>query len=374
MVHNHTFWWRFFPKKELTQIYLSLAVRSFAISLISLFVPLYLYHELGYSLTETLLFFVVYSISLALACPFAAKFSAKFGCKHSVLVSAALYILFLGGLSLLPTIKINLGIIAAVQGLSLAFFWMGMHIVFRKASDQEHRGEEMGKRESLTILATMLGPLVGGFLIKFWGFKLVFLLTSLLLFLSASFLFISKEKHISYHFYWKSLLNKKHWKDSLFFISRGSRVMAAGVIWPLFVFIILNDYFSLGVVESLLAGISALLVWLFGKFSDRWDKHKLLHLASLLESLSWFARVTVNTVGQVFGVTLFGALTYGALESPAGALEYDKARGNLGAYFVIREVYLCIGRLLVLAVVFVFGTLSSGMIFNGIATLAGLLF
>ena len=56
--HNEHFWWRFFPHKELTQVYISSAIRSFAISLIGLFIPLYLYVERGFSLQQTLYFFI----------------------------------------------------------------------------------------------------------------------------------------------------------------------------------------------------------------------------------------------------------------------------------------------------------------------------
>lgn len=374
MMNGHHFWWRFFPHKELTKIYLSAAVRSFAVSLVSIFVPLYLYTDLGFSLYQTLLFFIVYSLVLGLSSPFAAKFAVKYGCKHSILVSVPLYLLFILFLYWLPAVSIPLPIIGAILGLSLAFYWMGMHTIFCKVSDHKHRGEEFGKREGISILATMAGPLIGGFLIKFVGFKLVFLITALLLFASAFFMFLSKEEKVRCNFSFRYLLNKKHWKNSVFFISRGTRVIAAGVIWPLFVFVILKDYLSLGIIESILAGISAILVWLIGKYSDHINRHKIIKIVTGFESLSWFLRAMVTTVTQVFGVTIFSSVSYGAYEAPVGALEYDKAKGDVMAYFVNRELFLCLGRVLLLLVVLVTNSLSGGLIFNGVATLAGFLF
>lgn len=374
MTLEHHWWWRFYPHKELTQIYLSAAVRSFAVSLISLFVPLYLYNELGYSLTQTLLFFVVYSLVLGISSPFAAKFAARFGCKHSVLVSVPFYLMFLLFLYWLPQFKIPLFIISAILGISLSFYWMGMHLVFRKASDVKHRGEEFGKKESISVLSTMVGPLLGGLLIKFMGFKTVFLLAAMLLFMSAFFLFLSKEEHIRYHFSIHRVLDRRHWRDALFFISRGSRVIASGVIWPIFIFIIMKDYLSLGFLEFILAGISALVLWLAGKFSDHHDRRKILHYVAGFESLSWFLRAAVNSVTQIFGVTIFGSLTFGMYESPAGALEYDRARGNEAEYFVSREIFICVGRILVLLIVLATNSLMGGMIFHGVASLAAFLF
>jgi len=61
MLRDVEVWRSLLPRQELTQVYLAMAIRSFALSLTSLFVPLYLYKELGYTLEQTLLFFVFYS-------------------------------------------------------------------------------------------------------------------------------------------------------------------------------------------------------------------------------------------------------------------------------------------------------------------------
>jgi MFS family permease len=372
--HNEHFWWRFFPHKELTQVYISSAIRHFAISLISLFVPLYLYKELGFSLEQTLYFFIFYSIVFAILSPLAAKFSARFGLKHSVLVSVPLYLMFILLLYFLPVVEIPLVIIAALLGASQSFYWMGMHLVFTHASDHKHRGEEFGKRKSISILAAMFAPLLGGVLIKFVGFKFVFILTSILLFSSALFLFLSKEDHVRYHFSIRSLIDKRQWRNALFFTARGTHVIASGVIWPIFIFVILNDYLSLGLVGFFLAGISAFLVFFVGKYSDHVNKRKIIRWAAGFESLSWLIRAAVTTVSHVFGATIFGAFTFGVIEAPLGAMEYDKAQGNAASYFVNREIFICLGRILLLVFVLMVDSLAGGLIFNGFANLAVLLF
>jgi hypothetical protein len=371
--HNH-FWWRFFPHKELTQIYVSAALRSFAISLIALFVPLYLHVELGYSMPTTLYFFIFYSVILAICTPLAAKFSSKFGLKHSILLSVPLYLAFILALYLLPVWNFPLPLVAALFGASVSFYWVGMHLVFHHASDKKNRGAEFGKRAGVSILATMSGPLIGGLLIKFVGFRIVFVLVSLILLLSSLFLFLSKEDYIKYHFNFRSLFDKNHWQYPLVFMARGMRSMAAGVVWPLFIFVILNDYLSLGFVGFLLSGLSAILVLIMGKFSDHTSKRKIILWTTGFESLSWFLRAFVSTVGQVMGVTIFGGITYGAMESPLGALEYDNANGTIAPYFVGREMYICLGRIFLLTFILMIDNLAGGFILNGFVNLLILLF
>jgi len=342
--------------------------------MISLFLPLYLYYEHNYSLTATLLFFIYYSVAFAIVTPFAAKFSARFGMKHAILLSIPFYLMGILLLYFLPVYSIPLFVIGALIGTSLSFYWMGLHLVFRYASHHNHRGEEFGKRTSISILSTLFGPLLGGVLIKFMGFKLVFLVSALLLFLSAFFLFLSKDKHVKYHFSLKSTINKKHWKHSLFFMSRGSWAMTRVVIWPLFVFSVLQSYLSLGFVGFVLAGVSAVILLVVGKYSDKIDKRKIVHFAAWFESASWFLRAFASTFGHIFGATIFGGITYGVMESPLGALEYDYAKRDITSYFVSREIFICIGRIMLLTFVLFSNSLSGGLIFNGLANFAVLLF
>ena len=374
MINNHEFWWRYFPKKELMQFYISLAVRTLAISLLGIFVPLYLYAEMGYSMEQTLLLFMAYSVVFAISTPAAAKFSARYGAKHSVLLSVPFYLAFVGLLYSLPYYKIPLMVIGSLLGLSQAFYWIGMHLVFNHASNHKHRGEECGKRASASVAAGTLGPFLGGLLIVTLGFKVVFLTAAALLFFSALILFRSKEEHVPYHFSVRSVVDRRFWRNSLFYVSRGTRVMADGVIWPLFIFVILDSYLSLGIVSSILSGLSAVLLYFTGKYSDGWDKRKFVRLVSIFESLACIFRGFVSTVGQIYGATIFAALATGIREAPLEAMEYDKARDLGAAYFVNREIFICLGRILMLTFVLMANSLSGGLVFQAFANLAVLLF
>ncbi|MBS3123498.1 MFS transporter [Candidatus Woesearchaeota archaeon] len=374
MINHQEFWWRFFPKKELTQVYISTALRSLAISLTGVFIPLYLMIELKYTLTETFLFYLFYSISLAIASPVAAKFAERYGIKHAVLISIPFYLAFLSGLYILPIIKIPLLILGVLVGISLALYWMGMHLVFYHCSQEKHRGDEVGKREALSIASTIFGPLIGGTIIYFFGFGMIFLISSLLLLGSATFLFVSKDSYIHYRFSVRSIIDRKYWRNSLYFVAKGMQVMAEGVLWPLLVYFILKDYFKLGIMGSVLSGLGAVLFWQMGKLSDKVGKRKIVRWVSPLELISWIFRSLISSGSQILGATLLGALAYGIREPSLHALEYDKAKGQAASYFVSREIFICLGRILVLLIVLALGSLNAGMVLTGVASLAALLF
>ncbi len=377
MINHHHFWWRFFPKKELTQVYFSAALRSFSISLLAIFVPLYLFQNRGFSLNQTLLFFIFYSVIFALCTPIAAAFASRFGLKHSMLLAGPFYLFFIAALHFLPSTPILLLSASSFLGASQAFHWMGMHLVFYHVSHPRHRAEEVGIRAGAMVMGAILGPLIGGFVITFFGFKVLFMITVLLLLGSAIFLFLSKEQYEHYHFSVKSMFDKKNWKDSLFFISKGTNVIAEGVVWPLLIFFILGSYISMGLVGSLMSLSSGVLFWAIGKYSDSNGyiyRRKIIRWSTFANSIVLVGQAMVTTVAQIFAVSILFSLTNAVREAPLGALEYDKAKGQVAEYFVSREVFICIGRILLLVLVLITNSLSGGMVFQAFANFGAFLF
>lgn len=374
MLNHHQFWWRFFPRKELSQIYLSVALRSLAISLIGIFIPLYLFQEKGLGLEKTLLFFMLYSVVFGISMPIAAKFSSRYGIRHSILMGIPLYLFFVALLYFLPNTAALLILASSCLGASQAFYWMGMHLAFHHASHKHHRGEEVGTRSSVTVLSTLLGPFLGGILITWLNFGAVFILAAALLFASAFLLLRSRENHTPYYFSLKSVMDKKHWKDALFFVSRGTHIIADGVLWPLFIFFILGNYFSLGIVGSLMSFSSIILLWGVGKYSDHGDRRRIIRWTTLFDSVMWIVMAFINTTLQVFGITILSSIVRAARESPIGALEYDKAQGQVAAYFVNREIFICLGRILLLTIVIITNSIAGGFIVQAFANLAAFLF
>lgn len=363
MLHNN----------KLKQIYLSSAVRSFSTAIVGLFVPLYLYNDLGYTFQETIFYYIGFALFFAIFTPLTAKFCSKYGVKHSIISSVPFYITSLVLLFLLPYYDIPLILISLVGGISLAFYWMGMNLLFFLNSNHDHRGAEVGKSMAFKIIGISAGPFVGGIIISYFGFAYAYIASGILFILSNLILFLSEENHVKYHFSFKQVINKNHWKDSLYFIGRGSEVMANGVIWPLFIFFILGSYLSLGIVGTILSGVSAILLIIVGKVSDKKDKRKMVRTSSLFEALAWIFRSLVQTTTHIYVATIFASIVNGIRKSPLMALEYDKAKDEAASYFVSREISMCMGRILVLLLALMMN-MKLGLIFQGFATFLTFLF
>ncbi|MBW2963812.1 MFS transporter [Candidatus Woesearchaeota archaeon] len=362
------------PKKELTEVYISISLRYLAFSMISLFVPLYLYDKLGYSLNQTLIFYIVYAVCFGVFTPFTAKIISRIGVKHTILLAVPFYLLFYYLLHILGDYSWLFYSVPVVFALAQTFFWTGFHTEFIKSSDHDHRGREVGKYISLSYLSVLVGPLAGGFLIDRFGFAFVFLIVGVLFFLSAFFLFFTKDFREPSHIKFKHVFSKENLKNSFAFIGYGAQTMAEGVLWPLFIFVILKTYTNLGLLGSAMSAVVALVTYFVGKASDKYGSRNLLYVGGIAYSLTWLVRTLFSSIGFVFGLTMFAGFAYTFIHTPIETMTYNKAEKNPLETVVFREIALNIGRVGVLLLVILTGKFISGFWFSALAGIGYLFF
>src|SRR3989338_5103928 len=125
-MHNWHFF-HFFKSRELNEMYVSIAIRAFALSLIGVFVPVYLY-KIGYPLFSVFLFYAIQSFFQIIFSIPAAKFSSRYGIKHSMLISVPFLIVFFFLLYSIENVAIPLTLLALFGGISTSMFWVPYHI------------------------------------------------------------------------------------------------------------------------------------------------------------------------------------------------------------------------------------------------------
>src|SRR3989338_9901615 len=81
---HHWHFVNFKVNKELKQFYLSIMIRTFALSLIALFIPLYLIKEVGLGLSNVLLFYIISVVVYMISAVFGALFCSKIGARHKI--------------------------------------------------------------------------------------------------------------------------------------------------------------------------------------------------------------------------------------------------------------------------------------------------
>ena len=147
-------------------------------------------------------------------------------------------------------------------------------------------------------------------------------------------------------------------------------MIASGVLWPLYIFLELGDYLSLGVIGTLMALISAFLIFIIGKKSDVLGKHKVVHASAVPEALVWIFRGFVASFAGIIGMSLFQSLTSSSLQAPLMALEYNHAndKGAVLEYFLWRQLFVGMGRTLLIGFILLVGSFIASFALVGLGT------
>ncbi|MCH7492286.1 MFS transporter [Patescibacteria group bacterium] len=364
----------FFKNRELNELYISVAIRSFALSMISVFIPIFLL-KLNYSLSTVFIFYAVLFTTHVLFIIPATKISSRFGFKHSIFYSVPILIIFYFGLFTLEQFNWPIYLLAVIYGICNSLFWMGYHVDFSKFSDEKNRGKEVGVTKIVSLIFHTIGPVIGGLILTFIGFQALFATVSVLLITSVIPLFFSKDIHDSIRFSIKEIFKGQTIKNALAFAGHGIELGISSVIWPIFIFFtILNNFTTLGLVSSLSILFSLIFVFIVAKYSDI-HRRLILKIGAIMNALIWGVRFFIKTTFQVFIIDSFYGVSQSLISIPFDALSYDKAnKSNIVKFIIFRETIVQTGKVILFLVMTLITTLTTGFFFGGGASLLYLLF
>lgn len=359
---------------KIEELYLNLSLRAFAISMIAIFVPIYLL-QLDYSLSSVLLFYMISSLTHGVLIFPSAIVSARFGFKHAIFLSTPFLILFYFLLYTITIYQWPLWILGVVLGINGALFWFGYHAYFSRFGDKKHRGEEISFARIFQLIAGASGPLVGGLLITLAGFKVLFAIVPMLLIVSCIPLFLSKDTYASGSLSFNRVFAGKKIRDYLAFIGYGIETGAGLIVWPIVAFFsILHSFTALGFIISLTLFFSFIATIIIGRYVDV-RRRLILRVGALLNAVVWIARTFAKTSLHIVVTDSLYGVTRTAIGISFDALSYDKANKNdLLAAIAMREITIQIGGVILFASLAVIANLGIGLLFGSGASFLYLFF
>ena len=360
-------------RDELQEIYLNQVLQTFAISLIGIFIPIYLL-ELGFGFNTAIFYVLIVMAALGVMAPLSASFAARAGLKHTILFRLPVAIIFYFLLILLgfnPTLSYLL-VIACIDGLSKALYWVPLNSEFVMNTHKIHGGEETSHLIAFPKLATIVAPLVGAFILESFGFNPLFMLVIALLMVSVAPLFATGENKRYFRFKFKDhfalTLDKKF---AIRFFCRGSILIIESVIWPVYIFLTLGDILPVGIAAAL-SGIGiSFFTLIVGKLSDKLDRIKMLKAGALFYTFIWFARLYAKSMLEILLLSFLGGMFMTLIIVNLFASFADLARRrNILSAVVFREVWLVLGRIVALfTVMLVFMKFQAAFLFAGLMSL-----
>jgi len=358
-------------KDDLHEIYFNQVIETFAISLISIFVPIYLL-ENGFTMVAAFSFMFTYWAAMFLFTPIAAEISSRIGFKHTIIGRAPLLILYFSLLFLLDYVADYVLFIALLGGFSSILYWVSTNAEFVKATDGERGAKQVGYLNALPQISAVAAPLISALLLTSMGFPIVFLIVIALIVVSqVPFLLTSdyKERFV--------MKMRKSWLflDKRFFalfLIQGVIFSSDFLFWGVFVFQKFG-LISAGLTASLYGAGMVVFTVIIGKVSSESHKRKsMLILGAIGYAFISIVRISTATAMEAFLISVLAGIFTTLISIPiyVSFTERAKKEGILN-WVTFRDFWLAAGRSgFALAAIMLLLFLSQDVLFAGFALAA----
>jgi len=350
--------------RQLSELYASVALKDFAISAIAIFEPIYLW-TIGFSLQKILLFYLLVYGIYVFTLPLGGKFSGQLGYEKTIFISSFFLVFYYLCLFLIPHHPVFFILAIAMFVIQKTLYWPAYHGDFTQSSDKLDRGRETASIETISMLVYVLGPLAGGFIIKYFGFKVLFFIISLVILLSNIPMLVTKEKvekiDFSYFSTFKMITKKENLRSFIAYLGFGEELVVM-VVWPIFIYMVIKDFFSIGGIVALATLVTGIILLYIGRVTDRHrNKNKMVKTGTVFYSFAWLLRLLASTGLHVFFIDTFSRIFKDVIYVPLMALTYDRAsKSNILRSIIFFEQSLAFGKMMAALIVYILIFFFSG--------------
>jgi len=362
-------------RKNIDEIIAHNAVESFALSLISIFIPIYLYN-LNYSLSQIYLYYLAYFLVFSFFSLFSHKM-VKLGFKKILALRPISLIFFFIWLYSLKDFPQTLNYLAIFNGIISAFYWVSFHCFFAAKTDDANSLDRVGVLFSFPKIITLISPIIGGLIIKYLGFSPLFFLVSFFLIASLIPLIKMKDFELDYDFEPKNLLSKTFIKYFFGFIAEGIYYVVFVIIFPLFIYLNFGKELEVGFLSFFmsLAGIIAPII--ISKACLH-KTSKFIKIFSIIEGLFFLFVFVIKTSISAFLLSFIVSILANFWLIPFYSRMYRHSKQNnsrdLMEFMTVKEIMLGLSRAAVFAVLYFSGSFNLVFIINSLSRLLLLFF
>lgn len=338
------------------------SIQGFAFSLIGIFIPIYII-IIGYPVSTAIWYYIFHYSFLLFFSFFALTIARKIGLIQTIILRTPFLFISLILLYLLESTQIPIILIAFFSGLESALYWMPSHIIFSRNTNSKDIGSQTGKLFALPQIAGIAGPTIGGIIFARTGdFRILLGIVFFVIIISIIPLLILKYKNNGFYNKPDKLklsngkkLFKKYKKYFFLEIFDNMAEEVESIIWPIFVYLSLSSIESVGYIGTIAGLCGAIFTLIIGKFSDKFNKKKLIKIASILLLLNWSVRYYADSALLIYSFTILAGFFFTLLVVPYSSIFYQIShKENSDDFFVWREIPVAIGRILILLIALFF--------------------
>lgn len=358
-------------RQEINELYWVIAIRNFAVQMPGFFVPIFIFQLFNGSLPATFLFYAIQTSIQVLLVPLSAKLLGTLGVKKMMTLGSP----FIGVYFIMLLLAKEFGLIFIIlalltKGFYLATYWPARHVDFARFAHEQKRSRQIGTGDIIKILIHSIAPLVGGLIIVHFGFGPLFVLSTVLLLGATLPLFRSREVYETYSLSWletfKRAFARKDIRTSLAFFFEGIEYSTSIFLFPIFIFLIIGSYDTIGWITSASLAIAIVATYLVGRASDRHGSKKIISFSSIAHGFAWIFMSFIATPLQYFIYAGFFRIAETANHLPFISYFYKQAREQghgIDEYIVRREIQHNLGRVAVFLLIALAFSLGVGSFF-----------
>lgn len=326
---------------NLVNITILLNLQNFAVSLVSVFVPLLLLQH-GMNLRHICLYFLAYAVfKLAATYPsvlLIQKYGPRVGLATALCCCAA-YLFSLNSLSAgLPTW--TLGTTAATLALSNSFLWNSQHMHIANAMDSSRRGRDLAVIESLGRVMSLAAPLIGGVVIAAGGETMLLLVAvgMTIVGLAPALRIRVDETISSASGRLRYSVRSAPLRDVFANFCFNANTLTATMVWPVYLALTVGDFVGIGVINTVTTLVAVIVLRTAGRRGDNGQHWRVLAEATAFVSLANFLRLFAFSPLTIIGVgaTVNVAGTYQMV--PWSSTYYGHARDSGTEYVMAMEI------------------------------------
>lgn len=325
-------------------------LRSAALSMVTLFVPLFLL-EKGYAIAIIAIYYLCFYILSIIAHYVLLKVINRIGIKKSLVISYTAKIIFCVVLCNYEKLTGVFGdnfyflflLISSV--VAVVFYWTAHHIYFFSSSHAKNEGAKLGLLYAIPSVLAIFTPFLGGFLITVFGFKSTFIISIILLILASFVLFLSKSIKAQVNIQTDKIFDfscdNKNW---IYFVE-GIDFFVAGIIWPVYMFFMSISFLSIGFIYIFANAANAISCYISGKISDKIGTRTLGRAGVITHAISLALRAFSEKVFSMSIILTLGGLSSAAMQVSLESAFYKHSHKNIGSAIMNRELYMHLGRI-----------------------------
>jgi hypothetical protein len=345
-----------FFQDRYNELIISDSLRGFALSLIALFIPLFLLTH-GYTLVELLVFEFIVLVFSYLSHVWVDEILPSIGLKHGLILSYVLIVTFYAMLfnfeSLMFLHKyVYLLLIGILNALSFSFYWMSHHHYFIDTTESKTRGKKLGLLVSIPVLLSVVSPLIGGYIISTAGYSVAFFVTILLLVAGSLFLFPKDEIHDKFSRDWGRIFRGFSLHRNMMYLLEGVVFISGGFFWPVFLYFIGIEPLHIGGLYFASNVAYAISSYIGGKLSDTSMKRFITSLGAIGHGFSLIGRAWARTGFQLTILQVMGGLFAPLWILSVHSTFFKFSDEDPSNSILNRELYMHAGRLLAIAIIF----------------------